>query len=149
MAIAAPADGAVTRAQTVELRGTVSPASATVTVGGRRAASSGGSFRATVPLAAGTNVVDVLASAGSARPALTAIRVRRVIAVTVPDLSGLSVRDARRRLGDLRLGAKVDERGGIFDRLFGGDPLVCSTDPAAGEDADPGDTVTLLVSRRC
>jgi beta-lactam-binding protein with PASTA domain len=120
-----------------------------VTVGGRRAASSGGSVRATVPLAAGTNVVDVLASAGSARPALTAIRVRRVIAVTVPDLSGLSIRDARRRLGDLRLGAKVDEQGGIFDRLFGGDPLVCSTDPPAGEDADPGDTVTLLVSRRC
>jgi uncharacterized Zn-binding protein involved in type VI secretion len=149
LAIAAPADGGVTRARSVELRGTVSPGSATVTVGGRRAAISGGSFRATVQLAAGTNVVDVLASAGSARPAMTAIRVRRVVPVAVPDLSGLSVTDARRRLGDLRLGTKVDEQGGIFDSLFPGDPHVCSTDPAAGEDVDPGQTVTLLVARRC
>jgi hypothetical protein len=147
--IEAPGDGDVTRVDDVELRGTVRPASATVTVDGRRATVSGGSFRATVPLAAGTNVIDVLASAGTARPALTAIRVRREVRIPVPDVTGLLVRDARRRLSDVRLTSKVDEQGGIFDRLFSGDPRVCSTDPPAGEDADPDETVTLLVSRRC
>src|SRR4051812_49811860 len=75
--ITAPPDEAVVRDAQVELRGTVRPATATVTVEGRRAAVSEGEFHATVGLAPGTNVVDVLASAGEARPALTANRTPR------------------------------------------------------------------------
>src|SRR3954452_1950954 len=54
--VTAPSDRAVVRAASVELRGTVRPASALVTVRGERAAVSGeGTFRATVKLAPGTN----------------------------------------------------------------------------------------------
>src|SRR3954470_8648986 len=65
--ITAPSDEAVVRASEGELRGTVRPATATVTVEGHRAAVSGGAFHATVSLAPGTNVVDVMASSGDAR----------------------------------------------------------------------------------
>jgi len=55
------------RDETVVLRGTVSPAGATVLVHGRRVEVAGGTFEATVGLEAGTNVIDVLASAPDAR----------------------------------------------------------------------------------
>src|SRR3954468_24180155 len=150
LAIAAPSDEAVVRAATVELRGTVRPASAVVTVRGKRADVSGeGAFRATVTLAAGTNVIDVLASAGRARPVLTAIRVRRRVSVRVPDVVGVLAADVRDRLTAAGLKAKVDDRDGIFERILPGDPIVCATDPSAGEEVDPGTTVRVLVSRRC
>src|SRR3954454_24221207 len=150
LAIAAPNDEASVRAATVELRGTVRPASALVTVRGERAAVSGeGTFRATVKLAPGTNVIDVLASAGRARPALTAIRVRRRVSVVVPDVVGVLADDVEDRLSAAGLKAKVDDRDGIFDRLLPGDPVVCATDPRPGVDVDPGTTVQVLVSRRC
>src|SRR4051794_41914084 len=63
--ITAPQDEAVVRDAQVQLRGTVRPATATVTGEGRRAAGSGGEVHATVGLQPGTNVVDVLASAGA------------------------------------------------------------------------------------
>src|SRR3954469_17790280 len=97
--IAAPSDRAVVRAASIELRGTVRPATAVVTVRGQRAAVSGeGAFRATVRLAPGTNVIDVLASAGRARPATTAIRVRRRVSVEVPDVVGVLAADVKDRL---------------------------------------------------
>jgi len=46
----------------------VRPSTARVTVAGRRATVTGGTFRAGVALAPGTNVIDVLASAGPASP---------------------------------------------------------------------------------
>jgi hypothetical protein len=148
--VAAPRDQAVVRSASVELRGTVRPASAAVTVGGERATVSGeGAFRATVKLAPGTNVIDVLASAGRARPALTAIRVRRRVSVVVPDVVGVLADDVRDRLAAAGLKAKVDDRDGIFGRLLPGDPVVCATDPRAGVEVDPGTTVNVLVSRRC
>src|SRR5690348_7438985 len=66
LAITSPSDEQIVRATQVELRGTVRPATATVMVEGRRATVSGGTFHATVGLAPGTNVVDVMASAGDA-----------------------------------------------------------------------------------
>jgi hypothetical protein len=148
--VTAPTDSAVVRAPTVELRGTVRPASAVVTVRGERAAVSGeGTFHATVRLAPGSNVIDVMASAGRARPALTAIRVRRRVSVEVPDLVGVLAADVKDRLAGTGLKAKVDDQDGIFDRILPGDPVVCATDPSAGEEVDPGTTVHVLVSRRC
>src|SRR4051794_9599812 len=150
LAIAAPTDEARVRAATVELRGTVRPASALVTVRGERAAVSGeGTFRATVKLAPGTNVIDVLASAGRARPALTAIRVRRRVSVVVPDIVGVLADDVEDRLSAAGLKAKVDDRDGIFDRLLPGDPVVCATDPRAGVEVRPATIVGVVVSRRC
>jgi hypothetical protein len=149
LSLTAPRDMAVVRGASVELRGTVRPASAVVTVRGRRATVSGGAFRATIGLEPGTNVIDVLASAGDARPALTAIRVRRRVSVTVPDLVGLLASDVKARLTGIGLKADVQDRDGLFGRLLPGDPTVCATDPKARTEVDPGTTVHVDVSRRC
>lgn len=149
LTVSSPQDQAVVRDREVDVEGTVRPSTAEVMVDGSRATVSEGAFRATVRLAAGTNVVDVMASAEGARPALTAIRVRRMVAVRIPDLIGAPVDEARRRLTDVGLEVEVEERGGLFDRLLPGDPKVCETDPEAGEERDPGTTVTVSVSRRC
>lgn len=148
--VTSPGDQAVVRAASVELRGTVRPASAVVTVAGERATVSGeGAFHASVKLDPGTNVIDVMASAGDARPALTAVRVRRRVSVTVPDVVGVLAADVKDRLTAAGLKAKIDDQDGIFDRLLPGDPVVCATDPSAGDEVDPGTTVRVLVSRRC
>jgi hypothetical protein len=149
LTVVAPQDLSVVRDDHVEVAGSVRPATATVTVEGRRAAVSEGSFRATVALEEGTNVVDVLASAGRARPALAALRVRRVVRVPVPDVVGRSVDDARTQLTARGLKADVQREDGIFDRLLPGAPEVCATDPDAGTEVDPGRTVRILAARRC
>jgi beta-lactam-binding protein with PASTA domain len=147
--ITSPRDEAVVHDAQVELSGTVRPATATVTVEGRRAAVSGGEFHTTVALAPGTNVVDVMASAGDARPALTAIRIRRRVTVDVPDVTGLVVGDASDQLKALGLKVQIDDQDGIFGRLLLGKAKVCATDPQPGSAVEPGTTVRLLVSKQC
>src|SRR4051794_41550451 len=110
--ITAPQDEAVVRDAQVELRGTVRPATATVTVEGRRAAVSEGEFHATVGLAPGTNVVDVMASAGDARPALTAIRIRRRGAVDRPGVARVVGARASAQPQAPRLQGPTDEQDG-------------------------------------
>jgi len=149
LTVSAPRDLAVVHDDRVEIAGSVRPSSATVVVEGRRASVAEGAFHVTVSLAAGTNVVDVLASAGRARPALAAIRVRREVQVEVPDLVGASADDARTRLTALGLKADVQRDDGIFDRLLPGTPQVCATDPESGAEVDPGTTVKVLVARSC
>ena len=149
LTVTSPADQAVVRDARVDLAGTVRPSGARVTVAGRKATVTGGTFRASVALSPGTNVIDVLASAGRARPALVALRVRREVSVRVPDLTGVSVDEARARLGDLGLDVEVQDGGGLLDRLLPGDPRVCATEPAAGERVDLGDPVRVLAARRC
>src|SRR4051812_42409013 len=68
LVVSAPRDLDTVHDDHVEVQGSVRPAGAAVTVEGRRATVAGGSFHATVALEEGTNVVDVLASAGRARP---------------------------------------------------------------------------------
>jgi hypothetical protein len=149
LAVTSPQDEAVVRQASIELRGTVRPATAAVTVAGRRASVSGGTFSATVALAPGTNVVDVMATAGDARPALTAIRIRRRVTVDVPDVTGILVADARPQLTGLGLKVAVDDQDGLLERLLPGQAKVCATDPPAGATVDPGTTVHLLVSKQC
>jgi PASTA domain/Glucodextranase, domain B len=150
LAVSAPQDLATVRTDTVEIRGTVHPATSTVLVGGRRASVSGASWSAEVDLEPGVNLVDVLASAGAAKPALSAVRVRRLVEVEVPDIVDDAVDDARQALEDAGLkGNFEDTGGGFFDELLGGSPKVCETDPAAGESVDPGATVQVTVARRC
>jgi hypothetical protein len=148
--VTAPGDLGTVRAASVEIRGTVTPASATVTVRGERAQVSGGAWSAQISVEPGVNVVDVLASAGRARPALTAVRVRRVIDAVVPDLVGLSADDAQSELSDANLKGELQTAGGgFFDELLGGSPEVCETDPGAGAHVDPGSTVVVQLARRC
>jgi hypothetical protein len=148
--IAAPGDLSTARDSSVQLRGTVQPAGATVVVRGRRAAVSGsGTFSARVDLSPGVNIIDVMASDGSARPALTAVRVRRIITVRVPDVAGLSGDDARTQLEGLGLKVDTQRTGGLIDELLGGARVVCQTDPAAGDEVDAGSTVHVFVGRNC
>lgn len=148
--VTAPQDLGSVRTASVEVRGTVRPSSATVTVRGERAQVSGGVWRAQVGVEPGVNVVDVLASAGRARPALTAVRIRRVVDVVVPDVVGLSADDARGELEDANLKGDLQSAGGGFlDELLGGSPEVCATDPSAGTHVDPGSTVVVQLARRC
>lgn len=148
--VASPGDLASVRSATVEIRGRVRPTTATVEVAGRRAPVSGGRFAQAVDLEPGVNVIDVLAADGGARPALTAVRVRRVMTVAVPDVTGLSPDDATAALRRVGLKADVQRQGGgFFDELFGGSPSVCDTDPQPGARADAGATVTVVVARRC
>jgi hypothetical protein len=148
--ITAPADQDTVRDDRVRLRGTVSPAGATVVVRGEKADVSGGSWTAEVGLEPGVNVVDVMASSGSARPALTALRVRRVVEVDVPDVTGLSADDAEQELQDAHLEADLQtDKGGFFDELLGGSPRVCDTEPGPGATVGPGTTVTVHLARDC
>jgi hypothetical protein len=145
-----PNDGAAVRSDAVEVRGTVRPASARVLVHGRQAEVSGGAFTVKVDLAAGVNVIDVLAGAGDARPMLTAVRVRRITTVAVPDVLGMSADDATARLRLAGLKADTQTRGGgLFDGLFGGDPAVCETNPVAGSEVTAGTTVEVTLARSC
>src|SRR4051794_32400709 len=77
----APADLVRMDADTVEVRGRVWPADATVLVQGRSADVTGGIFSATVRLDPGANLVDVVAGAESRPSAMTALRVVRLIPV--------------------------------------------------------------------
>jgi hypothetical protein len=149
--VTAPEDLGTVRTANVEIRGTVAPASATVTVRGQRAQVSDGAWSAQISVEPGVNVVDVLASAGHARPALTALRVRRVIDVVVPELVGLSADDAKSALADVHLEGdlQTDDGGGFLDDLLGRSPQVCETTPTGGTHVDPGSTVVVQLARRC
>ncbi len=150
LSVDAPSDMALTHGDSVEVRGVVSPATAQVTVEGRDATVSGGRFSADVSLQAGTNLVDVVAGApGGARPAMVAIRVRRDVKVSVPELAGVTPSDAKDQLAGLGLKADVQESSGILDFLLPEDARVCDTDPAAGAEVNPGTTVSVFAAKSC
>jgi Glucodextranase, domain B/PASTA domain len=147
--VSAPADMAVVRTETVDVRGTVSPPGAGVRVLGQAADVVGGTFYATVSLEPGANVIDVMATARGRSPAMTALRVTREMLVEVPDLQGLEVPEVEQRLGELGLKADVTVRRGLFDEVLPGERAVCDQDPEAGDDARRGSTVRVEISRGC
>jgi hypothetical protein len=150
LSVDAPADMALLHEASVEVRGIVSPRSASVTIEGRDVPVSAGRFSASVPLLPGTNLLDVLAGApGGARPAMVALRVRRQVSVAVPTLTGFTPSDAKDALAGLGLTADVKEAGGLLELLLPEDARVCDTDPAAGSQVDPGTTVTVFAAKRC
>lgn len=75
--ITAPEDGATVKSQRVTIRGTVTPADATVQAVGQSAQVTNGVFTASVRLNKGDNRVDVTATASGSDPATTAITVTR------------------------------------------------------------------------
>jgi Glucodextranase, domain B/PASTA domain len=147
--LAAPDDRAVVRDAVVEVRGTVSPAAARVTVLGVPAAVSDGSFSARVPLAEGPNVVDVAATASGSSPGLAALRVTREVRVNVPDLIGEPAGEALDALAKLGLKAQEERGGGLFDGLLPGERKVCDTDPRGGAQVRPRTEVRVLTAKSC
>jgi hypothetical protein len=149
LAIDSPPDASVVRQDTVELRGRVSPAGASVRVLGHRAKVSGGAFTASVPLDQGANVIDVAASMRGRSPALAALRVTFDPRVEVPDLTGVAADEAESRLSDLGLESSTDHVGGLFDDLRSGPRRVCESDPASGARVEPGTEIRLRVAKAC
>jgi hypothetical protein len=147
--IIAPPDAAVVHDGSVEVRGLVHPRGARVLVLGRPARVARGEFRAVVPLRAGSNLIDVGASARGAAPAWDALRVTREVLVELPDLIGATRDDAIDRLDALGLRAEVDEQGGLLDELLGGDWIVCASNPPPGADVPRGASIQLTVSKGC
>ncbi|HEX5619884.1 MAG TPA: PASTA domain-containing protein [Solirubrobacteraceae bacterium] len=147
----APNDMATVREETVQVEGTVAPASADVIVLGQKApVSGGGSFSATVSLEPGANVIDVMATAPGRGPALTAFRVTREVPVNVPDLDGMNQQEVEDALNDAGLTPEVEKVGaGIIDELLPGDPHVCEQDPSPGAQVRRGSKVHVVVSKSC
>jgi beta-lactam-binding protein with PASTA domain len=102
-----------------------------------------------VRLQPGTNLIDVVAGAHRARPAMVALRVRRQVSVAVPNLIGFTPSDAKDSLAGVGLEADVQEDGGLLELLLPEDARVCQTDPAAGTNVDPGSTVHVFAAKRC
>ncbi|MBW3652973.1 MAG: PASTA domain-containing protein, partial [Actinobacteria bacterium] len=146
--ITAPADQAIVRGDTVDVRGRVTPAVAQVTVLGRPALVTQGRFSAVVPLEPGVNVLDVIATAPRRKPALTALRVTRDVLVTVPQLAGVEQDELEGVLEPLGLRAEVQRGGGILDLLRPGEPAVCAQDPEPGTRVRRGRSVRVVVAKR-
>jgi Glucodextranase, domain B/PASTA domain len=144
-----PSDGGSIRAETVEVRGTVTPGDAAVRVAGEDAQVEGGEFSAEVTLEPGGNVIDISATSPGRRPATDAVRVLRDMRVKVPPLVGQESDAAVETLRKADLRAEVNESGSWLDRVLGGAMEVCTTLPPAGTLVDPRSTVTLETAPGC
>jgi len=147
--LGSPADGAVVRTETVEIRGTVQPRGAQVRVLGDEIDVDAGSFVAEVSLEPGANLIDVSAGARGRRPDFAVARVVREARVPVPDLVGRDADTAQEQLEGLGLAVVMEDVGGFFDPLLPGDPKVCELRPAPGAQVLPGSRVTMRVARDC
>lgn len=85
--VASPADGAVIKGDRVTVRGTVTPADATVQVQGRAASVGNGVFVATATVHRGKTTIDVIGSAPGATPGSTTVRVTRPRKPKAPTLT--------------------------------------------------------------
>jgi beta-lactam-binding protein with PASTA domain len=80
---------------------------------------------------------------------MVALRVRRQVTVSVPDLTGFTPSDAKDALAGLGLEADVHKSSGLFDFLIPADARVCQTDPPAGTQVNPGTTVNVFAAKSC
>lgn len=148
--LSAPEDaGTPVRAESVQVKGTVSPADASVEVDGESADVRDGTFSADVPLDPGANVIDVTASAPGHRGDADAVRVTRDMRVELPDLVGASEEDATAKLTDLGMNPRSDDVRSFLDRIVPGPLQVCEMKPGAGDLVAKGTTVTLVVDSQC
>lgn len=147
--IDSPPDAGTTDAESVEVRGTVTPAAATVLVAGDDVSVQGGSFSHTVALEPGPNIVDVEAGASRRPAAMTALRVLREVPVEVPDVGGESPEAAQRTLEAAGLTVELTRGGGLLDEIIPGEIGVCGTSPDAGERVKTGSRVVVEVRKSC
>ena len=144
-----PGDGKVVRGARVELTGRATPGAIVLVSGERVSVTGNGVFSARVPLDAGGNVIDVMASADGMASSMTAVRIVRQLTVRVPDVAGDSPGNAKERLAAAGLHVNVQEAGGLIDELLPVDRAVCGSEPGAGSTVDSGSTVTISVSKVC
>lgn len=148
--LSSPADEARIDASVATVSGVVSPRSARVLVVGHPVKpGAGGDFSATVALAPGTNLIDVIASAPRARPAMTTLRVIRYVLVTVPDVTGESPSDAAAAIRDAGLKPQLDGDSDPLSFLIPLHERVCSQSPTDGDRVDPNSTVTIRLGKLC
>jgi hypothetical protein len=150
LSLSAPGDGARVQTSTVTITGAVSPRDARVLVVGHRATTSpGGEFSATVSLIPGTNLVDMIASAPHARPAMSVVRIVRYVLVSVPDVTGESPSDAAAAIRGAGLSPKLHGDTDPFSFLLPLSEEVCSQTPAGGDHVAPNTTVTISIGKLC
>ncbi len=147
--LTAPIDADTTRAERVEVTGTVKPAGASVQVLGDDVAVQDGRFSTDVALEPGANLIDVAGSARGRRPDFAALRVVREERVPLPNVVGRDADTAQEELEARGLKVRTEDAGGFFDPLLPGDPNVCEMEPAPGTQVLPGTEVTLRVARDC
>jgi len=78
VAVTAPTSGSVIAGNSVTIRGTVSPANATVQIQGQPAAVGNGVFTGTATLHGGKTTIDVIGSAAGATPGSTGITISQL-----------------------------------------------------------------------
>lgn len=149
LTIDGPADGTTTLAGQVQVSGRVTPGASTVLVGGQSVSVSAGNFATQVAVKPGANVIDVLAGAARAHPAMSAIRIYRQIAVAVPNLAGKSASAATSALRQVGLSPQIQDTGGFFQSLLPLSKHVCATEPPAARRLAPGSTVVLQIAKIC
>jgi hypothetical protein len=148
LALTAPRDLSRVESKHVTVDGTVAPPDARVLVDGAQADVREGSFSADVELEGGANVIDVQAAAPRHPAAMTAVRVTRLVPVTVPDLRGADPDTAVAQLKARGLVPAVHDSG-LLDSIFPGSASVCDTDPPGGERVRVGSTVTVRTGKVC
>jgi hypothetical protein len=149
LTLSAPQDGAITKEETVQVAGVVSPRTARVLVRGERVPVRDGRFATVVDLREGSNVIDVGAAAPGARATWRAVRVTRRSRVRVPEVIGSEADAAESALAALGLEVRVAVDDDLLDVFRDGPRVVCSTDPAAGAELLPGSEIEVVVSKRC
>jgi Glucodextranase, domain B/PASTA domain len=150
LTLSSPADLARIDASTTTISGTVSPRTARVLVVGRPVKpDADGGFSTEVALSPGTNLVDVIASARHARPAMTSLRITRYVLTSVPDVTGESPKDAAQAIHDAGLTPQLHASGNPFGFLIPLRDQVCSQSPSGEAHVTPGSTVILDIGKVC
>ena len=96
-----------------------------------------GGFSTTVSLVPGTNLIDVIASAPHAQPAMAALRVIRYVLVTVPGVTGESPSDAAAAIRGAGLKPQLHGDSDPFAFLLPFSEQVCSQSPNGGDAGRP------------
>jgi hypothetical protein len=148
--LSSPADQARIDASTATIYGTVSPRTAQVLVVGRPVKpDADGGFSTKVALNPGTNLIDVIASARHARPAMTSLRITRYVLISVPDVTGESPKDAAEAIHNAGLTPQIHSSGDPFGFLIPLRDQVCGQSPAGNAHVAPGSTVVLDIGKVC
>lgn len=150
LTLSSPTDGARVEASAATIAGVVSPRGARVLVVGQAVKpGAGGSFSTTVSLAPGTNLIDVIASAPNAQPAMTALRVVRFVPVIVPTVTGESPSDAAAAIRRAGLKPELHGDSDPFAFLLPFSEQVCSQSPDGGTQVNPNTTVAISLGKLC
>jgi hypothetical protein len=150
LTVESPTDGARQVADSATITGVVAPHHARVLVLGHSvSADRSGHFTASVPLVPGTNLIDVIASAPRAQPAMLSLRVTRYVLINVPDVTGRSPNDAVARIRAAGLTPVLHADSNPLSFLLPFSTQVCNQSPSGGSRVEPDTRVTLNAGKVC